>query len=71
MKLNITSYEKKNYLLKEKKDIVILSKIKLLEKNNLDNKDKIVIKLIRAQLKNDWRTPLINFLNKLIMKYKK
>ena len=59
------------YLLKEKKDIVILSKIKLLEKNNLDNKDKIVIKLIRAQLKNDWRTPLINFLNKLIMKYKK
>jgi len=71
VKLNITSYEKKNYLLKEKKDIVILSKIKLLEKNNLDNKDKIVIKLIRAQLKNDWRTPLINFLNKLIMKYKK
>ena len=71
MKLNITSYERKNYLLKEKKDIVILSKIKLLEKNNLDNKDKIVIKLIRAQLKNDWRTPLINFLNKLIMKYKK
>ena len=71
MKLNITSYERKNYLLKEKKDFIILSKIKALEKKNLDNKDKIIIKLIRTQLKDDWRTPLINSLNKLNIKYKK
>jgi len=71
VKLNITSYERKNYLLKEKKDFIILSKIKALEKKNLDNKDKIIIKLIRTQLKDDWRTPLINSLNKLNIKYKK
>ncbi len=66
----ITSYEKKNYFLKDKKDLIILSKIKKLEIKNLKKMDKEIIKLIRTQLKLDWRTPLINHLNKLLIKYK-
>jgi len=66
-----TEYEKKNYLLPEKKDLLILTKIKKLEKNKLLRKDKEIIKLIRTQLLKDWRTPLVNYLNKLLKKYKK
>ena len=70
-KIILTDYEKKNYVLPDKKDLVILSKIKELEKRRLSKEDKKVIKLIRTQLKKDWRTPLINYLNKLLSKYKK
>jgi len=34
-----------------------------------DNEDKEIIKLIR--LKDDWKIPLINYLNKLLMRYQK
>ena len=66
--MNITKFEKKNYVLKEKKDLVILSKIKELEKKKLNKRDEEIIKLIRTQLKRDWRTPLIVYLNKLLKK---
>lgn len=68
--MKITKYEKKNYVLKDKKDLVILLKIKGLEKKRLKNDDKEAVKLIKTQLKDDWRTPLIAYLNKLIKKYK-
>lgn len=71
MKTALTKYEKKNYVMKESKDWIILEKIKKLEKNNLSSNDKGVIKLIRTQLKDDWRTPLINFLNKIQARYRK
>jgi hypothetical protein len=48
--------------------MVILSKIKELEKKNLDKKDKEIIELIRTQLKLDWRTPLIDYLDNLLIK---
>lgn len=67
----LTHCEKKNYLLPEKRDFIILSKIKKLEKKKLQEKDKQIIKFIRAQLKKDWRTPIISILNKLLKKYKK
>ena len=69
--MKISNFEKKNYVLKDKKDLIILSKIKELEKKNIDKKDKEILKLARTQLKLDWRTPIINYLNKLIKKYKK
>ncbi len=69
--MKISSYEKKNYVLKDKTDLIILSKIKMLETKKLSNSDKSTIKLIKTQLKRDWRMPLINSLNKLITKYKK
>lgn len=68
MKAN--NYEKKNYILNDKYDLVILSKIKKLEKKKLNKQDKITLKLIRTQLKKDWRSPLIKYLNKLLKKYK-
>lgn len=64
--MKLISYEKKNYVLKDKKDFEILKKIKLIEKNRLNKKDKEIIKLIRTQLKDDWRTPLIKYLNKML-----
>ncbi len=38
--MKLSEFEKKNYLLKDKKDLIILSKIKQLEKNNLNKEDK-------------------------------
>ena len=68
---NITTHEKKHYIIKDKKDFILLSKIKELEKKELNKRDKEIVKLIRTQLKNDWRTPLIKYLNKLLKKYKR
>ncbi len=70
MKIKLTSYEKKNYLLNNKEDFIILKLIKKLETKPLSAEDKIVIQLIRTQLKNNWRLPLIRYLIKLSNKYK-
>ncbi len=69
--LKLTKYEKKNYILANKKSQTILTKVKELEKYKLNAKDKEIIKLIRTQLKRDWETPLITYLDKLLRKYKK
>ena len=66
MKLQLTLYEKKNYVLNDRKDLIILSKIKEVEDSKLDSKDKEVVKLIKTQLKKDWRSLFIVYLNKLI-----
>ncbi len=71
MKVNLTSYEKRNYVMNDKRDFIILNKIKELEKKKLDTKDKEIIRLIRTQLEKDWRSPLIIFLNKLLRRNKK
>lgn len=69
--MKLTPYEKRNYVLNDKEDFIILKKIKEAEKYRLSANDKEIIKLIRAQLKKNWRLPLIYYLNKLIVKYKK
>jgi len=56
--MKISSYEKKNYVFKEPRDYKILVKIKELERKKLTKNDKEVIKLIRTQLKDDWRADL-------------
>jgi len=66
-----TKYEKKKYKLPGEKSIEILIKVKKLEKQKLNKKDKEIVKLIRTQLEDDWETPLIKYLNKLLKKYKK
>jgi len=63
-----TSTEKRKYVLNDKNDLIILSKIKELEKRKLTEKDKEIIKIIRTQLEKEWRKPLINYLNKLLRK---
>lgn len=69
--LKITNYERKNYILTDKKSQIILLKIKELKKKKLNKKDKEIIRLLRTQLKKDWQSPLIIYLNKLLKKYKK
>jgi len=69
--MKITKYEKKSYVFKEPRDYKILAKIKELERKNLTKNDKEIIKLIRTQLKDDWRLDLIKYLNKLLKRYKK
>jgi len=64
--LIITALDRKKYLLLEKRDSIILKKIKLLEQKKLGKRDREVLKLIKTQLEKDWRKPLINYLNKLI-----
>ena len=70
-KIKITKKEKSDYILSTNEDYLILSKIKELEKKRLRKADAEIIKLIRTQLRHDWRTPLVNHLNKLSKKYKK
>lgn len=67
----LTTYEKRNYLMKDDNDWIILSKIKALEKKHLSPKDKKIINLIRTQLKKEWRIPLIRYLDNMSRRYKK
>ncbi|MEK6847639.1 MAG: hypothetical protein AABX50_00765 [Nanoarchaeota archaeon] len=69
--MKLTSYEKRNYVMNDKNDFVILKKIKLLEKKKLNTKDKKAVNLVGTQLKRNWRLPLIRYLDKLLLKYKK
>ncbi|HJX50306.1 hypothetical protein A3K73_00340 [Candidatus Pacearchaeota archaeon RBG_13_36_9] len=66
-----TKSEKKKYVLKEKRDLEILGKCKALEKKKLSKSDKILVKLIKTQLEDDWRNPLLKAVNKLVKKYEK
>lgn len=68
-KYSITEQEEKEYLLPNEEDYKILSIIKSLENKNLSDHDKEIVKLIKTQLKDDWRTPLIERLEQLTEKY--
>ena len=57
---------KKKYKLPTKEDREILEKCKKLEKLKLNAKDKALVALIKSQLEDDWRKPLIETLNKLL-----
>ncbi|MBI2044579.1 hypothetical protein HYT23_00820 [Candidatus Pacearchaeota archaeon] len=69
--MKVTAYEKRNYALSDKEYFVILAKIKNVEKHELSRNDKEIVNLIRTQLKKNWRLPLISYLNKITLKYKK
>ena len=64
--MKLTEYEKRHYVMKDKDDLVILSKIKQLERRKLSQKNKATVKLIRSQLKKNWRLPLIRLLDKML-----
>jgi len=69
--MKITKKDKKRYVLKEKRDYLILEKIYQIEKYKLSPADKKLIRFLKTQLEDDWRQPLIKFLNGLIKKYGK
>ncbi|MBI3103459.1 hypothetical protein HYZ05_00805 [Candidatus Daviesbacteria bacterium] len=55
----VTTSDKKKYVLPEYRDFEILDKCKRLEKSKLIQEDKHLVKLIKTQLIDDWRKPLL------------
>ncbi len=49
-------------------DIEILEKCKQLEKKQLTKEERTLVKLIKAQLEDDWRASLIKMIKKLLQK---
>ncbi len=70
-KISLTKTEEKKYVMSIDQDYEILSKVKQLEKLNLDKEEKFLIKFIRTQLEHDWRKWLIKELDKILLKYKR
>ena len=69
-KSNTTKLEREKYVLSSDSDFEILRKCKSLERKNLSKTDRELVKLIKTQLEEDWRKPLIKVLNNLTRKYK-
>jgi len=69
-KFKITLKEERDYVLPTNQDYEILGKIKQLEKQKLSVGDRKLIKFIRTQLRQDWRTPIVKLLNTILKKYK-
>lgn len=63
----ITDQEKKRYVLKEQRDIEILQLVHDLEKSRqkLPDGEIVLLSLIRTQLKEDWRKPLLQVLQQM------
>lgn len=66
----ISAADKRKYVLPKKRDFEILLKCKVLKKRKLSKQDAASVKLIKTQLENDWRTPLLKELNRILLKYK-
>ncbi|MBS3051428.1 MAG: hypothetical protein J4400_04745 [Candidatus Aenigmarchaeota archaeon] len=62
-KIGVSSSEQKKYVLLTGKDIEILRRCNRLEKNA--GQDADIIKLIKSQLEEDWRRPLLKKLKAL------
>ena len=67
--LKATAQERKMYVLRTRTDLEILAECKHLQKLRLTKQDNEIVKLIKTQLKRDWRKPLLQKLNKLLKKY--
>ncbi|MBI5003114.1 hypothetical protein HZC31_07040 [Candidatus Woesearchaeota archaeon] len=63
-----SAFERKKYVLATQKDIEILEKCKELEKRKLTKEEEKLVKLIKTQLEEDWRTPLRKAVDKLLKK---
>lgn len=68
-KYGITEQEEKEYLLPNEEDYEILSIVKKLKDKNLSDTDREIIELIKTQLKDDWRKPLLDKLKQLFLDY--
>ncbi len=66
-----SSLERKKFVLSTDADFEILGKCKQLQKCRLKTSDKKTVKLIKSQLEDDWRKPLIQALNRMLTKYQK
>ena len=68
-KSGLTKEEKQKYKLPTDADLEILMKCKELEKSELSKEDAQLVELIKSQLEDDWRTPLLEELDRLLKKY--
>lgn len=68
-KYGVNKEDEKKYLLPLEVDYEILSKIKELETKQLNDEDSRLVKVIKAQLEEEWRKPLMEELNQLLEKY--
>jgi len=66
----LTKTEKKKYVMSIDEDYEILSKVKQLERLNLNKEEKFLIEFIRTQLEHDWRKWLIKELDKILLNKK-
>lgn len=71
MKKLLTRTEKRRYVLGTDQDYKILTKVKQLEKLNLNKQERLLITLIKSQLERNWRKGLMQELNKILHKYNK
>ena len=69
-KFKIKAKDRRRYVLSDPKNLSILGKIYQLEEQKLSAEDRKSLLFIRTQLKRDWQTPVMVFLNKLLRKYK-
>lgn len=69
-KVEVSSTDKKKYVLATDADLEILSLCNALAKKKLIENDKQLVALIKSQLLDDWRSPLLKALNQLLKKYK-
>ena len=61
--------QEKEYLLPNEEDYEILSLIKTLESKQLPDHDKEIVEIIKTQIKDEWRKPLLEKLKQLTQKY--
>ncbi|NQU82419.1 MAG: hypothetical protein HQ539_00520 [Parcubacteria group bacterium] len=70
-KIKVSPAEKKKYVLSTDIDFEILYKCNELKNLDLKSEDMDMVNLIKAQLEDDWRKPLVLKLNQFLRKYKK
>lgn len=68
-KYDVTQQEEREYLLPNEEDYEILSTVKTLESKSLSDCDREIIELVKSQLRDDWRAPLLEKLKQLTQKY--
>ncbi len=69
-KLDISDEDEEKYILSRQEDYEILSRVRELESKPLSDVDKEFVELIRTQLEEEWRTPLVDKLSELLQKYR-
>lgn len=69
-KFGITKEEETKYYLPKQEDYEILAKVKELQDINLNEHDRELVGVVKAQLLAEWRQPLLEKLNRLLEKYK-
>ncbi len=68
-KLGVSDQDEEKYILSKQEDYEILAKIRELESKSLTEEDKEIVELIRTQLEEEWRDPLLDKLKSLLNKY--